>query len=33
MTLQDLTRGYLVCSWNDSVQAPYEPDGADSARS
>src|SRR5690348_15750830 len=30
MTLQDLTRGYLVCSWNDSVQAPYEPDGADS---
>jgi hypothetical protein len=33
MTLQDLTNGYLVCSWNDSVQAPYVPDGADFAAS
>jgi hypothetical protein len=33
MTLQDLTNGYLVCSWNGSVQAPFEPDGADSAAS
>jgi hypothetical protein len=31
MTLQDLTNGYLVCSWNDSVQAPYAPDDTDPA--
>jgi hypothetical protein len=33
MTLQDLTNGYLVCSWNDSVQAPFATDGPDAAAS
>jgi hypothetical protein len=29
LTLQDLTNGYLVCSWNGSVQAPPAADGDD----
>ena len=33
MTLQDLTNGYLVCTWNGSVQAPFGSDDADSAPS